>query len=301
MSQTKPLFSGVFTAIVTPFKADQSLDLPAFKKLVDVQIEAGIHGLVVAGSTGEAMTLTDDERALLVKTCVEHAKGHVPVIAGAGASSTDVACHLQKRMKEAGASGTLQVTPWYNKPTPEGLYRHFSAIAKVADLPVILYNVPSRTCCDMNAETILHLAREHANIVGLKDSNMETVRLQSLLGDLKKIRPDFCVMSGEDGFVLPLLAMGGHGVISVGSNVAPKAMLGLVNAFQQGNLEEAQTIAAHLTSLTNQMFFRTNPIPVKSALFLKGQIENAFRLPLYPLNEEDMRSLQTKLTEQGWL
>jgi 4-hydroxy-tetrahydrodipicolinate synthase len=301
MTQKSPLFAGVFTAIVTPFKKDHSLDLEAFKKLIDKQLADGIDGFVVCGSTGEGMTVSDDERATLVKTCLEQVKGRVPVIAGAGSSNTQTACRLQKQMKDLGASGTLQVTPWYNKPTPEGLYRHFSEIAKTCDLPIILYNVPSRTGCDMNAQTVLRLAKEHANIVGLKESNLEAVRLQTMLSDLKKCRPDFAVVSGEDGFVLPLLAMGGHGVISMTSNVAPKVMLGIVKAFNEGNLSEAQAQATRMASLTGTMFYRSNPMPVKTALHLMGAIENTFRLPLCPLSDEDMRTVQTQLTEQGWL
>ena len=296
-----PRFMGALTALVTPFQADGSLDLNAFRQLIDKQVAAGIDGLVVCGSTGEAHTLSVDERVELVRVCVEQVKGRMPVIAGAGSSSTQTACDLQKQMKAVGADATLHVMPWYNKPTQEGLYQHFAAIARAADLPLIMYNVPSRTCCDISADTVLRLAKEFSNIVGLKECNLEPLRLQSLLGDLKILRADFAVFTGEDGFVLPLLAMGGHGVISVFGNLAPKMAIELIQAFRQNDFETAQTLAGRLAALTSLMFFRSNPIPVKSALYLRGDVQNVFRLPLCPLNSDDMTYLKTELSKQGWL
>ncbi len=301
MASTKH-FSGVFTAIVTPFQENGSIDLSAFSKLIDFQLDNEIDGIVVCGSTGEAMTLSDDERAALVEHCVKQVAGKIPVIAGAGHSNTLIACTLQKQMKDLGANATLHVTPWYNKPPQEGLFRHYQAIANANDLPIILYNIPSRTGCDLAPATILRLAKEFPSIVGLKESNLDPIRLQTLLGDLKKIRPDFSVLSGEDGFVLPLLAMGGQGVIAVSSNLAPKTMCDMVHAFHQdGQLEKAQSLADKLASLVTLMFFRTNPIPVKSALHFGGYLQNQFRLPLCPLNDEDSVHLKSELQNGGWL
>ncbi len=300
MPATK-LFSGVFTAIVTPFQQNGSLDLSAFSKLVDHQLAQGIDGIVVCGSTGEGMTLTDGERATLVECCVKQVAGKIPIIAGAGHSNTSIACTLQKQMGDLGAAATLHVTPWYNKPPQEGLFRHYQAIAAVNDLPIILYNIPSRTGCDLAPATILRLAKEFPSIVGLKESNLDPIRLQTLLSELKKIRPDFSVLSGEDGFILPLLAMGGQGVICVSSNLAPKTVCDMVQAYRQGQLDKAQTIADRLASLAALMFFRTNPIPVKSALHLGGYLQNSFRLPLCPLNDEDMGHLKSQLQSEGWL
>jgi 4-hydroxy-tetrahydrodipicolinate synthase len=294
-------FSGVFTAIVTPFQQSGSLDLAAFSGLIDLQLAQGIDGLVVCGSTGEGMTLSDDERATLVAHCVKQVAGRIPIFAGAGHSNTKIACTLQKQMKDLGATATLHVTPWYNKPPQEGLFRHYQAIANINELPIILYNIPSRTGCDLAPSTILRLANECPSIVGLKESNLDPIRLQGLIGELKKTRPDFSVFSGEDGFVLPLLAMGGQGVICVSSNVAPKMFCNMFKAHQQGELGEAQTIAEKLVSLARVMFFRTNPLPVKSALFLSGHIQNSFRLPLCGLNEEDMAYLKSQLQSGGWL
>lgn len=301
MQNTIKRFAGVYTAIITPFNQNDELDLNAFSKLIDLQLKAGIDGLVISGSTGEGITLTDDERFTLVKHAIKQVAGKVPVVAGAGHASTKVACDLQKQMKALGATATLHVTPWYNKPTPEGLYLHFSKVAEAADLPIILYNVPGRTSCDLPIDVILRLAQNYPNIVGLKDSNTDPVRIQTLLSKTTSIRPDFCLFSGEDGFVLPLLAMGGQGVISVCSNIIPKAMLNMIRAYHDDNMAEAQSIASRIAELTPVMFMRSNPIPVKSTAHLMGLVENTFRLPLCPLSKSEMDTLQQKLTAQGWL
>ncbi|MDA0712545.1 MAG: 4-hydroxy-tetrahydrodipicolinate synthase [bacterium] len=294
-------FSGVFTAIITPFNSDGGLDLPAFTTLIKSQLESNVDGLVVCGSTGEAMTLSDEERFTLVSHAVKQVKGKISVIAGAGHCDTKVACVMQNKMLDLGVDATLQVVPWYNKPTAEGLYQHFSAIAAVNKLPIILYNIPSRTGSDIAADTVLKLVKNFVNIVGLKESNVDTVRLQLLLGALKKIRPDFSVFSGEDGFVLPLLAMGGQGVIAVSSNLVPELFTDMIADFNDGKLEQAQNSAEKIAQLSKLMFFRSNPIPVKSALFARGLVQNVFRLPLCPLDEADMNFLRTELNNMGCL
>ena len=298
MHHTAKQFAGVYTAIITPFNQNDELDLEAFSKLIDLQLKAGIDGLVICGSTGEGITLTDDERFTLVKHAVKQVAGKIPVVAGAGHASTKIACDLQKQMKALGATATLHVTPWYNKPTTEGLYLHFSQVAESSDLPIILYNVPGRTACDLPVDVILRLSQNYPNIIGLKDSNIDPVRIQQILA---KARPDFCFFSGEDGFVLPLLAMGGQGVISVCSNIVPKTMLDMIRAYHDDNMTEAQTIAARIAELTPVMFMKSNPIPVKSSAHLMGLIENTFRLPLCPLSKNDMDTLRQKLSAQGWL
>lgn len=258
----------VYTALVTPFKLDGSVDLLTFEKIIDAQLQAGIHGLVVCGSTGEGMTLTDPEKEGLLKTAVARVAGRVPVIMGAGHASTQIACYWQQRSLELGATHTLHVTPWYNRPTPEGLYAHFEAIARVNHLPIILYNVPSRTQCDMPADVILKLAKDFKNICGLKECNFDPARVRLLFENAPK---GFEFFSGEDAFVLPWMAMGGHGVISVWSNLLPELFVELVS-------KPTPELAAKLASLSQVGSKRPNPIPIKTAMGL-----NNFRLPLLAL------------------
>lgn len=266
----------VYTALVTPFKSDGSVDLSAFEKIIDAQLEAGIHGLVVCGSTGEGMTLTDLEKEALLKTAVSRVAGRVPVIMGAGHASTQVACYWQQKSLELGATHTLHVTPWYNKPTPEGLYAHFEAIARVNNLPIILYNVPSRTQCNMPADLILKLAKDFKNICGLKECNLDPVRIHTLIENAPK---GFEFFSGEDAFVLPWLTMGGHGVISVWSNFVPELLIQLVS-------KPTPKLAAKLAFLSQVSPNRPNPIPVKTAMGL-----NNFRLPLLALPAGEQNEL----------
>jgi 4-hydroxy-tetrahydrodipicolinate synthase len=270
----------VYTALVTPFKSDGLLDLSVFEKNIDDQLEAGVHGLVVCGSTGEGMTLTDFEKEALLKTAVTRVKGRVPVIMGAGHASTQVACYWQQKALELGATHTLHVTPWYNKPTPEGLYAHFEAIARVNSLPIILYNVPSRTQCNMPAELILKLAQDFKNICGLKECNLDPVRIHKLMENAPK---GFEFFSGEDAFVLPWMTMGGHGVISVWSNLAPKLVVELVS-------KPNQKLAAKLAFLSQISPNRPNPIPVKTAMGLQN-----FRLPLLALDFQEQAELRSRI------
>jgi len=294
-------FNGIFTALVTPFKKDGALDVEAIATLVERQIQAGVQGIVACGSTGETATLEDFEQILVVKTCLDVAKGRIPIIAGAGSNQTKRACQLQRNMSELGVFATMHVTPWYNRPPQEGLYRHFRAVAESSNTPVIMYNVPSRTGVDLEPKTMLRLAKDCPLIVGLKETVLEPVRMQTSIAELKQIRPDFAFLSGEDGFLLSLLAMGGHGVISVGSNVAPKMFVDLQTAFTSGDLTKAKEIAGTIAHLTSLMFFRTNPIPAKTALAKLGLMEESFRLPLCELSGEDSETLALGLKKLGIL
>ncbi len=296
-----PTLSGVYTAIVTPFLDDSSVDYPSFERLVEEQCAAGIHGIVISGSTGEGATLEDDDRLELLRRALAVAKGRTKIIAGAGHNITKRAVALQQAVQQLPIAATLQVTPWYNKPTPEGLYRHFRAIADIATVPIILYNVPSRTALDMDVATVLRVAKDCPRVMGIKDSNTNLGRLQSMIAGLKATRPDFVVLSGEDDATLALMALGGHGVISVVSNFAPKETVQLFNAYTQGDIAGAQQLAYRINELAKLMFFRSNPIPVKSALALQGKLKHNFRAPLCELNETDLAYLATELKKQGWL
>jgi 4-hydroxy-tetrahydrodipicolinate synthase len=298
-SQSLPC--GVWTALVTPFLADESVDFEAFDRLVGLQIEGGIQALVPCGTTGESATLSDEEKVSLAQRCVSVAEGRIPVIAGAGQNDTRKAVSLHQKMKTAGVAATLQVTPYYNKPTQEGLYRHFRAIAESSDLPVVLYNVPSRTGVDLKPETVLRLAEDCPTIAALKDTTTDTVRVQELICDLRRVRPDFRVLSGEDGFLLPLLAMGGHGLISVGSNWAPSLFADVYNNFRNGHLEQAAAHFEKVAALTPLMFMSANPLPVKTALSFRSLLQNHYRLPLCPMQDAENEQLKSALTAQGWL
>lgn len=270
----------VYTALVTPFKSDGSLDLSIFEQLLDKQLEAGIHGVVVCGSTGEGITLSDAEKEQLLKSAVKRVNGRIPVLMGAGHASTQIACLWQHKAQDLGASHTLHVTPWYNKPTPEGLYAHYEAIAHVNSLPIILYNVPSRTQCNLPVDVILRLAKNFKSIQGLKECNFDAFRLGELFSKAPK---GFQFFSGEDAFVTPWTTMGGHGVISVWSNLVPKLLVELV---EKPTLELARKIAL-LSAISPGI---PNPIPIKTAMGL-----NNFRLPLLALDSKEQEKITLKI------
>lgn len=295
-----PRFTGVYTALVTPFSDDGSLDLEAYRALIEEQIEAGVHGLVPCGTTGEAATLSVEEHLTVVRTCVEQVKGRVPVIAGAGANATARAIEMHKQVRELGVDGALHVTPWYNKPTQEGLYRHFRALADTGELPIVLYNVPGRTGADLLPETVLRLAQDCPNIVSVKEATGSAARAQDILTLVHDARADFSVLSGEDSFILPLLGMGGHGVISVISHLCAKDLVDMKAAFDQGDLEKAQALARKVSPLQPALFFRSNPIPVKTAMALQGKMKEVFRLPLCPLSDADKAELRRRLADAGY-
>lgn len=292
---------GIWTALVTPFLPNGEVDFAGFRKLVQRQIDAGILALVPCGTTGEAATLSNQEKIELVKICVEMSNGQVPVIAGAGHNDTRQAVAAHQEMANAGATAALHVTPYYNKPTQEGLYRHFRAIAESSELPIVLYNVPSRTAVDMLPATTLRLARDFPNIVAIKETSTETSRLQDMMAELKKARPEFLVLSGEDGFMLPFLTLGGDGLISVGSNFDPKLFCGVFESFNSLDLPKAQSQFSRVSQLTPLMFMTTNPLPVKTALSFLGLLKSEFRLPLCPMDSADAEKLKANLTAQGWL
>jgi 4-hydroxy-tetrahydrodipicolinate synthase len=270
---------GSIVAIVTPMHEDGSLDLPALRKLIDWHIAEGTDSLVIVGTSGESATVSVDEHRLLIKETVDHVAGRIPVIAGSGGNSTAEAIALTRYAREVGADASLQVVPYYNKPTQEGMFRHFSAIAEEGGLPLILYNVPGRTVADMSNDTILRLA-EVPNIVGIKDASGNLDRGVHLIKDAPA---GFSIYSGDDPTAIALMLMGGQGNISVTANVAPRAMAELCRAALAGDALTARAIHLRLLGLHRHLFAESNPIPVKWVLQQMGKIEGGIRLPLTPL------------------
>ncbi|WP_028216908.1 4-hydroxy-tetrahydrodipicolinate synthase [Paraburkholderia oxyphila] len=286
---------GSIPAIVTPMHEDGSLDLPAFRKLIDWHVEEGTDAIVVVGTSGESATLDVEEHILMVKTAVEHAAGRMPIIAGAGGNSTAEAIELTRHAKSVGAQASLQVVPYYNKPTQEGMYRHFATIAEAVDLPVLLYNVPGRTVADMSNETILRLAQV-PGIVGVKEATGNIDRAAHLI---KHAPEGFKIFSGDDPTAIALMLLGGHGNISVTANVAPRQMSELCRAALEGDAKTARAIHLKLLSLHKNLFIESNPIPVKWALQELGRIEGGIRLPLTPLDARYHDVVRTALREAG--
>ena len=270
------MLQGSMVAIVTPMFDDGSLDLDALRKLIDWHIGAGTDGIVVVGTTGESPTVDVDEHCLLIKTTVEQVAGRVPVIAGTGANSTREAIELTKNAKELGANACLLVAPYYNKPTQEGLYQHFAAIAAAVDIPQILYNVPGRTGCDISNDTVIRLSAI-ANIVGIKDATGGIERGTDLL---LRVPEDFAIYSGDDATGMALMLLGAQGVISVTANVAPKLMREMCVAAMAGNVAKACEINAKLFGLHQKLFVEANPIPTKWVLQQMGLIQSGIRLPM---------------------
>lgn len=291
-------FGGVFSALVTPFNQDGSLDVGAYSELLAWQKADGINGIVVAGSTGESPAIAIDEKKVLVKAVKD---AGLTVIAGAGSNCTKDAIFAHLEMAKVGADATLQVVPYYNKPTQRGLFEHFSAIAKSSTLPLIMYNVPGRTGIDLHPQTVVDLALAHENIIGLKDANTDMERLTILMGKVKSARPDFLMLSGEDATFLPFLALGGDGVISVVSQIAATEMLTLYRSVKNGDYIYAQKIAYKLASLCKLMFSHPNPIPIKTVVSALGFMENSFRLPLGPLDQQEREKLFEELKDYAFL
>lgn len=289
------MLTGSLVAIATPMHADGGLDLDRFRRLIDWHIHNGTNGIVAVGTTGESPTVDFDEHCLLIRTAVEHGRGRVPIIAGTGANSTREAIELQRFAKSAGADMALSVVPYYNKPSQEGLYRHFKAIAESTDLPTILYNVPGRTVADLQNDTVLRLAGVK-NIVGIKDATGNLERGADLL---KRLPRDFAVYSGDDGTGLALMLMGGHGVISVTANVVPKAMREMCDAALSGNFAQARAVNNALMGLHKHLFVEANPIPVKWVLEQMGLVGPGMRLPLTPLAEQHHAVLRTAMHQAG--
>jgi 4-hydroxy-tetrahydrodipicolinate synthase len=269
------MFQGSFVALITPFK-DGKVDEDAFRAFVDWQIEEGTDGLIPCGTTGESATLSHDEHMRVIEVCLEVADGRVPVVAGTGSNSTEEAIMLTRHAKEAGADGALIVTPYYNKPTQEGLYRHYKAIHDAVDLPILIYNIPPRSVIDMAVDTMARIA-ELPKIVGVKDATADLSRpLQTRMA----IGPDFCQMSGEDATAVPFLAAGGHGCISVTANVAPRMCADMQRAWRNGDVKTAMTLQDRLMPLHLALFSESSPGPVKYAANLLGKCSAETRLPI---------------------
>ena len=276
------MITGSIVALVTPMKPDNlDVDWDALDRLVEWHIEQGTHALVAVGTTGESATLCVDEHSRVIKAVVEVSNGRIPVIAGTGANCTREAIELTEAAKEAGADACLLVTPYYNKPTQEGLYQHYKAIAEAVDIDQILYNVPGRTACDLLPETALRLSKI-ANIVGIKEATGDLERAKFLIDSAT---PDFAIYSGDDHSARQLMLLGGHGDISVTANVAPKMMSQMCEAALNGHAEQALTIDSQLLPIHDAMFVESNPIPVKWAVAELGLIDHAIRLPLTKLSE----------------
>jgi 4-hydroxy-tetrahydrodipicolinate synthase len=291
------MIKGSIVAIVTPMHADGSLDYASLDGLIDWHIAEGTNGIVIVGTTGESATVTVEEHCALIKHCVDRVAGRIPVIAGSGGNSTAEAINLTRYAKEAGADATLQVVPYYNRPTQEGMYQHFKAIAEAVDLPVILYNVPGRTVADMSNETVLRLAAVK-NIVGIKDATGNIGRGIDLL---RQIPAGFAVYSGDDPTAMSLMMAGGHGNISVTANVAPRAMAELCAAAMGGDFARAIAINNKVFPLHQKLFVEPNPVPVKWALAEMGRMPAGIRLPLVPLAEQFHGEVRAALADAGVL
>ncbi|HEU19691.1 MAG TPA: 4-hydroxy-tetrahydrodipicolinate synthase [Deltaproteobacteria bacterium] len=288
------MFRGAIVAIVTPFKNGE-VDEERYRELIEFQLENGTDGIVPCGTTGESATLSHEEHDRVIEIAIDHVKKRVPVIAGTGSNSTREAIRLTKHAYEVGADGALMVTPYYNRPTQEGLYQHYKKVAEEVPIPIIPYNVPSRTGTNILPETIGRLSKI-SNIVGIKEAT----------GDLKQVSKvieacgeDFSVLSGDDFTVLPLLAVGGKGVISVISNVAPSDMAGLIDAYNAGDIAKARAFHYKMFPLMEALFFETNPIPSKAALYLMGKIEYEVRQPLWKMSDANFERLKKVLQTYG--
>jgi 4-hydroxy-tetrahydrodipicolinate synthase len=290
-------FRGSMVALVTPFK-DGTVDEAALRDLARWQLDQGTDALVPCGTTGEGATLTPAEADRVIRVCVEEARGKAPVIAGCGTNSTRATVENVQRAKAAGADAALVVTPYYNKPTPEGLYRHFEAAAKQGGLPIVMYNVPSRTSLDMQPDAIARCAKI-PGVVGVKEASGSVVRVAEILS--LGVPEDFAILAGDDMFTLPTLALGGHGVISVVANVAPRDLAGLCDAFFAGDLPRAQAAQIRFSPLVKAMFLETNPLPVKHALHRMGRIGPELRLPMTPVSEQGAAKVEAAMRAYGGL
>ena len=291
------MFTGSLVAIATPMQPGGALDLAAYRKLIDFHVANGTSAIVAVGTTGESPTVDFDEHCLLLKTAVEHAARRIPVIAGTGANSTAEAIELTEYAKKIGADACLSVVPYYNKPTQEGLYRDYRTIAEKVGMPMLLYNVPGRTVADLANDTVLRLARIPA-IVGIKDATSDLVRHVDLIKRLPRER-EFALYSGNDDTALAYMLLGGHGVISVTANVAPKLMSEMCAAARRGDLPTARAINERLMALHTKLFVEANPIPVKWALATMGLIQDELRLPLCSLSPQFQEVVRAALVEAG--
>ncbi len=301
MSEMKKSLHGAMTALVTPMNKDGSIDFGSLDALVDWQLEQGIDGLVPCGTTGESATMTASERAEVITRVVKRAGDKVTVIAGAGSNDTAVAADHQKRAADTGAAYALVVTPYYNKPTAEGLYRHYNVLLDAANIPIILYNVPGRTACDMLPETVERLAKLEG-VAGIKEATGDIDRVAALKS---RVPDDFAILSGDDLSACAFTWMGGDGVISVSSNIVPKAMSEMIRFARDGNIAQSREIHLKLRPVFEALFWESNPIPVKAAVamqdYMKGKMEAHYRLPLCPMDADISRRLEELLRQDGWL
>jgi len=287
-------FSGSLVAIVTPFK-NGAFDETSYRELIEFQIANGTRGIVPCGTTGESATLSPSEHERVVALTIDLVNRRVPVIAGTGSNATDEAIAFTKHAKRAGADGALLITPYYNKPTQEGLYQHYAAVAKAVDLPLILYNIQSRTSVNMTPDTIARIAKL-PNVVGLKEGSGSLGQVSEIIHQCGE---DLTVLSGDDSLTLPMMALGAKGVITVTANVAPKDVAAMVNAALAGNFAEARDFHFKLASLFSALFYETNPIPVKEALAMMNKIEPELRLPLTPLSSDNRKRLWQVMKDSG--
>ena len=291
------MFKGTYTAVVTPFKQGK-VDYAALEKLVKLQIKGGVDGIVPVGTTGESPTVSFEEHLEIIRKTVQFTAGKAKVLAGTGGNSTSEAIYLTKAAEEAGADGSLQVAPYYNKPTQEGLFQHFHAIARATKLPIVLYSIPGRCGIEIAVETVHRLAQDSVNIVGIKEAGGNPDRVSQLRAVLG---PKFDILSGDDSLTLPFMSVGADGVISVASNVIPKDVSHMVTAFRLGKLELARKIHQKFYPVFKDLFLETNPIPVKAALAMMGLIQEEYRLPLVAMTSRNRARLQQTLQSCGIL
>ena len=289
------MFTGTYTAIVTPFK-DGKVDELTFERLVRAQIKGGVDGIVPVGTTGESPTLSFEEHIYVIELAIKFAAGKIRVLAGTGGNSTDEAVYLTIAAERAGANGSLQVAPYYNKPTQEGLFQHFRAIAYATKLPIVLYSVPGRCGVEIGVDTVKRLARECKNIVGVKEAGGNADRVSQLRASLGL---KFTILSGDDSLTLPFMAVGAQGVVSVASNIIPREVTHMVRAFAIGKPSVALKLHDKFYPLFKDLFIETNPVPIKAALAMAGQIEEEYRLPLVPMNPKNRETLKATLKACG--
>jgi len=287
---------GTFTALMTPFKRNGEIDEEGVRRLVKSQVEAGVDGIIVCGTTGEAATLSEEEKYLLARIVLNASKGQVPVIAGAGTNNTRETVAMAKQFSDIGVNGLLVVVPYYNRPTQEGMFQHFKSVAQSTDLPIIMYNIPGRTASNLDVPTVRRLV-EIKNIVGLKEASGNFAQISRLIRDIGNIS----IVSGDDPLTLPIIALGGRGVISVASNLVPEEMTKLVNSALSNDFDEARRIHSRLLPLFEVLLTETNPAPLKMAMSMFGLATNSVRLPLVPVSEQTTQKIREILVELGLL
>lgn len=291
------MFTGTYTAIVTPFDAG-TIDQPALKRIVDAQVRAGVDGIVPVGTTGESPTVSYEEHIDIIASSVRYARGRIRVIAGSGGNSTSEAVYLTREAQKAGADGSLQVAPYYNKPSQEGLFQHFREVARKTKLSIILYSIPGRCGIEIGVDTVRRLAKECSNIIGIKEAGGTPDRVSQLRAALG---PRFVILSGDDSLTLPFMAVGAQGVISVASNIIPRQVAQMVRFYAQGNVKAALKLHDRFYPLFKDLFVETNPVPVKAAMAMAGQLREEYRLPLVPMNPKNRATLAATLKACGVL